>query len=155
VTTVLPASFLGSSSKTVLRYLSNAINTAITCGTRDAARVRQAAKVKVWRYRYFGEWPNLFLAPGAGAYYGSETSMVFGTSEFFTGRNDTDEEREMSRVMRAAWSAFARDPEKGLAGMGWPTFDENGTFTPPLLPFHVLLIISSLVPFFHALPEPA
>jgi carboxylesterase type B len=125
VTTVLPPSFLGSTSKTVLKYLTNSINTAITCGTRDAARVRQAAKVKVWRYRYFGEWPNLFLARGAGAYYGSEVSMVFGTSEYYTGKNDTVEQREMSEYMRGAWSAFAKDPEKGLTTLGWPVFDEN------------------------------
>lgn len=27
--------------------------------------------------------------------------------------------------MMSAWAAFAKDPEKGLEKLGWPTYDEN------------------------------
>jgi carboxylesterase type B len=137
VMTVLPANFLGSTSKSIRNYLAQMLNTGITCATRDAARIRAAAKVKVWRYRYFGEWPNQFLAQGAGAFYGSEIPMIFGSSEFYTRKKDIEEEIKTSRIMRKAWSEFAKNPQHGLEKMGWPVFNENSTFL--LDPYHLTL----------------
>jgi carboxylesterase type B len=43
----------------------------------------------IYRYEYFGDWPNLWLYPGSGAYHTSETSMAFGTVEDINGDRNT------------------------------------------------------------------
>jgi hypothetical protein len=30
--------------------------------------------------------------------------------------------------MQHAWATFAKDPEKGLSGLGWPVYQQSGTF---------------------------
>lgn len=32
----------------------------------------------------------------------------------------------MGAFMRNAWAEFARDPEDGLANLGWPKYDPDG-----------------------------
>jgi hypothetical protein len=97
----------------------------VTCASRDAARSRINAKVKTWRYRYFAEWSNQLLAPGAGAYHGADVALVFGSSQFYTNISDEPEEIALSKNMRHAWAEFARDPQNGLSKLGWPVYDEQ------------------------------
>lgn len=105
---------------------SEALNLVMTCASRNTARARKAAGVKVWRYRYFGDWPNSYIADGAGAYHGSEMPMVFGSTEYYRNVSDTSEEAKVVKSMMGAWATFAKDPECGLARLGWPEFDEKG-----------------------------
>ncbi|KIW25231.1 uncharacterized protein PV07_08427 [Cladophialophora immunda] len=95
----------------------------------DAAVKRAIASesVPVWRYEYFGNWPNLRLYPGSGAYHTSEVSMVFGTSADLTGEPNTPLQEIVSRYMRHAWATFARDPMNGLREqLGWPVYNNTG-----------------------------
>jgi carboxylesterase type B len=101
------------------------LNVAMTCGSRDTARARKAAGVKVWRYRYFGDWPNQYIADGAGAYHGSEVPMVFGSTEHYRDVSDTVEEGKVVAEMMHAWATFAKDPDQGLTTLGWPEYDES------------------------------
>ena len=43
-------------------------------------------------------------------------------------------EEAVGKYMRGAWAAFAKDPEGGLRGYGWPVYDPNG-LTPGKLGF--------------------
>lgn len=106
-----------------------------TCPTGEEARQRVNYGVPTWRYRYFGDWTNLRLynasaglGRGSEAYHGSDTSIVFGTSQDVSGRRNSKEEDDMSRYMMGAWAAFARDPAKGLTEYGWPAYREDGKY---------------------------
>ena len=93
-----------------------------TCPTGTETKNRVKFGVPTWRYRYFGDWPNLQLYPGSRAYHGSDLTMVFGTAKDVSGIPNTAAENEVSRYMMKAWAAFARDPEKGLKEMEWPEY---------------------------------
>lgn len=77
----------------------------------------------IYRYEYFGDWPNLRLYPGSGAYHTSETSMVFGTMADLSGDENTALQVPVSEYMQHAWTSFARDPAAGLKGLGWPSYN--------------------------------
>ncbi|KAF2396044.1 alpha/beta-hydrolase [Trichodelitschia bisporula] len=107
---------------------------AFSCPAAQAAGYRRSAGVRSWRYRYMGEWENTSIGPGMGAYHSSEIPLVFGTTEIFNkegihGR-DSGEEAGLSLVMRRAWAAFAKDPENGLGGLGWPVYDPASEYAP-------------------------
>jgi carboxylesterase type B len=93
----------------------------------DAAAKEESNLVPLWRYEYFGDWPNLRLYPGSGAYHTSEVSMVFGTMEDLTGDPNTVQQVAVSAYMMGAWATFARDPTKGLSDLlGWPEYNKSG-----------------------------
>ncbi len=95
-----------------------------TCATATETTVRARAHVPVWRYRYFGTWPNLELYPGSGTYHGSDLHMVFGGTEDVTGLPDTRPEAATTAYMMYAWASFVNDPVHRLdAVLAWPKFD--------------------------------
>ena len=97
---------------------------AFTCPAGAATADRQAQGVPVWRYRYFGDWPNLRLHGNSSAYHGSEIGMVFGTAPDISGIPNTPAEDTVSAYLMRAWATFADDPEKGLSErLGWPLYD--------------------------------
>ena len=85
------------------------------------------ATAPAYRYLYFGDWPNLRLYAGSGAYHTSETSVVFGTLADLGGEPNTALEVEVSRYMHGAWAAFTRDPSCGLEAIGWPAYERSGS----------------------------
>ncbi|KAF2436013.1 alpha/beta-hydrolase [Tothia fuscella] len=107
------------------RTTGTVLNIAMTCGSKNAAKARKAGGVKIWRYRYIGDWPNQYIADGAGAYHGSENPMVFGTSEHYRNQSDTSAETAASKEMRHAFAVFAKDPDNGLRKLGFPEYDES------------------------------
>jgi cholinesterase len=124
---------LGQTPSPALASLSGG---AFGCPSADAAKARSDNKVKAWRYLYAGEWPNQMIAPGAGAWHGSEIGMVFGSIEYqqqFYGKMtkqsisfpDTEEQKKLAKVMMTAWSSFAKDPENALEKLGWPAYDPS------------------------------
>jgi len=100
---------------------------AFTCATAIEAEVRSTQNVPVWRYRYFGEFQNLELFPGSGAYHGNDLNMAFGTAQDTSGILNTERENATSSYIMHAWATFARDPKDGLSkSLGWPTYKSNG-----------------------------
>jgi cholinesterase len=59
------------------------MNLCFTCVAMYTANERYNYNVSTWRYRYFGDWDNVRMGPGAGAFHGSELSMVFGNKKRF------------------------------------------------------------------------
>jgi hypothetical protein len=53
--------------------------------------------------------------------------LIFGTTETrkVSKVPDTENEKTLSRKMRDAWAAFAKDPHKGLEALGWPQYDPS------------------------------
>lgn len=94
-----------------------------TCPAGIRANVSIAANNPTWRYRYFGIFPNINVSSEGGAYHGAELPLIFGTT--FSPPNATAEEIKFEAYMRGAWTAFAKDPVKGLRTYegGWPLYD--------------------------------
>ena len=97
-----------------------------TCPTGVEAAARAKYSVPMWRYRYFGDFPNLRLYPGSGAYHGCEINMILGTAFDVTREDNTKVEVSTSQYMMHAWATFARDPLHGLSKLGWPQYNPNG-----------------------------
>ncbi|ODH52885.1 hypothetical protein GX48_01079 [Paracoccidioides brasiliensis] len=94
-----------------------------TCAGDRTAGYRASHRVPVWRYRYYGEWPNTIMYPGSGAYHGTDVGQVFETAEDVSGGiRNTESEREVSSYMVHAWAMFARNPQSGLDELGWPKY---------------------------------
>ncbi|PQE06199.1 hypothetical protein CJF30_00005153 [Rutstroemia sp. NJR-2017a BBW] len=96
------------------------------CPAAVRANVSVYNNVPVWRYRYFGDYPNMQLQENidAGAYHGSEVFTLFGNTPSGAGIPvQTLAEKRTGDHMRKAWAAFAKDPENGLSRLGWPVFD--------------------------------
>lgn len=98
---------------------------AFTCATAIEAAARVAKGVTVYRYRYFGDFDNLRLYPGSGAYHGAELNMVFGTAQDVSGLPNFAAEDATSAYLMKVWATFARDPKKGLSKLGWPTYNNT------------------------------
>ncbi|KAL2288408.1 hypothetical protein FJTKL_03799 [Diaporthe vaccinii] len=82
--------------------------------------------VTAYRYRFYGgNYTNLYVDYVGSDYHTSELPVVFGTASWLTGIQDTPAQASMGAFMRNAWAEFARDPEDGLANLGWPKYDPN------------------------------
>ena len=102
---------------------------SFTCPTAFQARSRAASDTPTWRFRYFGDWENLRLYEGSGAYHGSDLEMVVGNSEGVSGIPSGQQEKALTTLMQRAWAAFARDPVNGLVKeVGWERYNEHGEF---------------------------
>ncbi|KAH8200712.1 hypothetical protein TruAng_005101 [Truncatella angustata] len=99
------------------------------CPTAERAQYAVLNANPIWRYRYFGEFPNTILSddPPSGAYHTAELPIIFGTVTQSVHAN-TDAENNIISYIRGAWAAFAKDPEKGLLsyGDGWPQYSADG-----------------------------
>ncbi|CAG8981976.1 hypothetical protein HYALB_00004842 [Hymenoscyphus albidus] len=100
-----------------------------TCATAIETAHRAAFSVPTWRYRYFGDWSNLRLCPGSGAYHGSDIEMVLGTAQDVSLIVNSDIEEITSRYMMRAWAAFAKNPKSGSSDYGWPLYENSSEET--------------------------
>ncbi|KAK2013694.1 carboxylesterase [Colletotrichum eremochloae] len=103
---------------------------AFTCpAARRAARAVSASH-PTWRYRYFGDFPNMAVTttPPSGSWHASEIPVLFGTAPEAAVKN-TEQEIAVGKYMRGAWAAFAKDTESGLLNYGgqWPRYQIQGT----------------------------
>ncbi|RMY51015.1 hypothetical protein D0865_06579 [Hortaea werneckii] len=96
---------------------------SFTCPNMFQAEQRRAHNVPVWQYRYFGDWDNLRLYNGSGAYHGTDLEMVFGNDDTVSGIPSSEAENNTKDFMRHAWALFAADPGAGLRKLGWQTYD--------------------------------
>jgi cholinesterase len=103
-----------------------------TCPASERANISIAAGVPTWRYRWFGDFPNLRLTsvPDSGAWHASELPVLFGNYPNATGGvpASTDAELSIGNYIRGAWAAFAKDPVNGLNSYqgGWPKYNPTG-----------------------------
>lgn len=95
---------------------------SFTCPNYVEASNRRQYGVPVWLWRYFGDWDNIRLYAGSGAYHGSDMEMIFGNSAQVSGIAPSVDEQHTTAVMQRAWAAFANDPVNGLLELGYPRF---------------------------------
>ncbi|TEY42769.1 hypothetical protein BOTCAL_0381g00010 [Botryotinia calthae] len=105
--------------------ISEMTNSTFACPTAARANVSVASGAKTWRYRYFGDFPNLQIVHGVdvGAFHISDIYSIFGT--WPTGKGITGAGKEQVSLgiyMRGAWAAFAKDSDNGLSNYGWPIY---------------------------------
>ncbi|KAF2010253.1 alpha/beta-hydrolase [Aaosphaeria arxii CBS 175.79] len=117
--TLLPLSPNGPNQTAVDR----STNASMNCPAAAAARSRTEYSIPAWRYRYFGQFPNLNPVEWLGAYHSSELPIIFNTSNLL-GPN-TDNELATVEYLQGAWLSFVRDPENGLINYGWPLYNET------------------------------
>lgn len=96
---------------------------SFTCPNMFQAEQRRAYNVPVWQYRYFGDWDNLRLYNGSGAYHGTDLEMVFGNDDTVSGIPSSKAENDTRDFMGHAWALFAADPGTGLRKLGWQTYN--------------------------------
>lgn len=96
---------------------------AFTCPVALRANASVDADVPIWRYRYFGVFPNLRISDEAGAWHGSENPMIFNTAP--NSIPATAEQIAFGKYFRGAWAAFAKNPTSGLTAYGWPQYDPS------------------------------
>lgn len=108
-------------------------NLAFTCPEATRANISVYNKVPTWRYRYFGDWPDLRITstPNSGAYHASELAILFNTSTLPAALSSgipaaTSQEEAFGTYMRGAWAAFSKDPVNGLTRYGWPAYNPTG-----------------------------
>ncbi|KAJ5696852.1 hypothetical protein N7536_007264 [Penicillium majusculum] len=94
-----------------------------TCA--DVVRIEQsiADGNPTWRYRYFGDFPNLVLTttPPSGAYHTADLYPLFNTVNQ-TLLASTPAEVAVGNYLRDVWSSFAKNPQHGLDAF-WPQYN--------------------------------
>lgn len=96
------------------------------CPAAARANVSVSHSVPIWRYRYFGDFPNMDLSTTieTGAYHGAEVNILFDTVPQGHGIPESSPaEVEIGKLIRGVWAAFAKDPYQGLDSYSWPRFD--------------------------------
>ncbi|KAH6871540.1 carboxylesterase [Thelonectria olida] len=98
------------------------------CPAGERASYGMLTGTPTWRYRYFGEFPNLRLTtnPPSGAWHAAEIPILFDTIPT-TAIANTPEQVAIGKYMRGAWAAFAKDPANGLTTYedGWPQYSPS------------------------------
>ncbi|KAF9877562.1 carboxylesterase [Colletotrichum karsti] len=102
-------------------------NVAFTCPAgRRAARAVTAGH-PTWRYRYFGDFPNLVITttPPSGAWHAAELPILFNTVPQDAIKS-TAQEVAVGKYLRGAWAAFAKNTKTGLLDYNchgpWPAY---------------------------------
>ncbi|KAI5845481.1 Alpha/Beta hydrolase protein [Tricharina praecox] len=113
---------IGSNDQEIPGASPAAVNATLTGFTCPAAKnaAGHAKFVPTWMFRWFGDFPTYPGAPSLGPYHGTEISNIFGT---FNSAIATSEQIASSKYVQAAWVAFAKNPTRGLARYGWPTYN--------------------------------
>ncbi|QIW95499.1 hypothetical protein AMS68_001017 [Peltaster fructicola] len=98
---------------------------SFTCPCYFEASNRHKYGVPVWLWRYFGDWDNIRLYSGSGAYHGSDMQMIFGNSAQVSGIDPSHPEQLTTALMQRTWAAFINDPVDGLTHLGYPGFNTS------------------------------
>lgn len=93
---------------------TTALDAIFTCPSAQRANISLANSLPVWRYRWFGSFPNtqLLTNVNSGAWHGSELGVLFGTNQVVTP--NTPDENALGTQLRGMWATFAKDPVNGL-----------------------------------------
>ena len=114
-------------------YWVNFSNSEFACPVGVRANVSVCHGLPIWRYRWFGNFPNtrLITNPDSGAWLISEVPFIWNTLPAGPGiPPDTAEEISIRKYTQGAWAAFAKSPTDGLTKYGWPQFSP---FEPTLI----------------------
>lgn len=107
---------------------TTALDAIFTCPSAQRANISLANNLPVWRYRWFGSFPNtqLLTNVNSGAWHGSELGVLFGTNQVATP--NTPDENAMGIQLRGMWASFAKDPVNGLGAFmgGVPRYTTGG-----------------------------
>jgi cholinesterase len=105
--------------------LTEVMASNFACPASHRANISQTHNLPVWRYRWFGAFPNLQLTahPDSGAWHGEEIAVIWDTVPTTPGVPETTQEKEVATYARAAWTGFAKDPSGALKKLGWPEWD--------------------------------
>ncbi|KAH8654949.1 Alpha/Beta hydrolase protein [Tricladium varicosporioides] len=100
------------------------------CPAGARANVSASHSLPIWRYRWFGNFPNtrLMTNPDSGAYHCSEIPFVFDTLPTGPGiAANTEAEISIGKYVRGAWAAFVKNPTSGLKTYegGWPQYSPS------------------------------
>lgn len=122
----IPASALSNRTDTLPHWEALA-NKTFACPAGARANISASHNLPVWRYRWFGNFPNtrLMTDPDSGAYHCSEVPFIFDTLPTGLGiPPDTEAEISIRAYVQGAWAAFAKDPVYGLSNYedGWPQY---------------------------------
>lgn len=116
-------------------YWVDLTNTEFACPAGARANVSASHGLPIWRYRWFGNFPNirLYTDPDSGAWHCSEIPFIWNTLP--TGPEippDTEAEISIREYVQGAWAAFAKSPSTGLTEYrgGWPQYSP---FEPSLI----------------------
>lgn len=77
------------------------------------ANASAASGIPTWRYYFNASFSNSQPYPGLGEFHSSEIALVFSN---YPSTNATTQQYALSRSMRSAWAAFAKNP---TYGPGW------------------------------------
>lgn len=97
-----------------------------TCALSERALASFYNKVPTWRYRYFGNFPDLKLStvPDSGAWHGIEIPTIFETDlDIQNVVPRTSAQEEVAAYACGMWMAFAKDPVNGLTNYGLPQYN--------------------------------
>ncbi|CAK7219176.1 hypothetical protein SBRCBS47491_003757 [Sporothrix bragantina] len=97
-----------------------------TCALSERALASLCNSVPTWRYRYFGNFPDLQLStvPDSGAWHGIEIPTIFGTDlDIQNAVQRTPAQEQVAAYVRGMWVAFAKDPVNGLTNYGLPKYN--------------------------------
>lgn len=101
-----------------------------TCPIGRAAAGRSAKGPLNYRFRYFGDWANINLLKGSGAYHTAEIPMIFGTTEYATNAPNEPKQQEISQFMQKVWTSFAKDPTSlSKAPFNFPRYNPDTAFS--------------------------
>ncbi|KFX98253.1 hypothetical protein V490_02403 [Pseudogymnoascus sp. VKM F-3557] len=101
---------------------------SFTCPAASRAAASVAAGQPTFRYRYFGDFPELALTtkPPSRAYHASEVLPIFGTVESMGVEKVSGDLVRLGIYLRGMMGMFARDPKEGLVKYGWPKYSLEG-----------------------------
>ncbi|KAL4961647.1 Alpha/Beta hydrolase protein [Aspergillus stella-maris] len=97
-------------------------NGVFNCPAANATAARAQAGLPVWRYRYFGVFPNLDPFSWLGTWHSAILPTLFNTADKY-GIPNTPAQDEAASFLQSILINFARDPDYGLAKMGFPQYD--------------------------------
>jgi hypothetical protein len=134
-----------------------------TCPAARSALGRALALVPSYRYRYYGQFPNLRLTkkPNSGAWHGSEIALIWGTVQESTLLAESAIETQIGKYLQTAWASFAKNPDLAFTKLPhkFPVFNDlsTSTFDSSVLTHEGASLINFakadlIVPTFH-LPE--
>ena len=99
-------------------------NYSFLCAAVGSSKLRKAAGLTTYRFRYDGAFANINPPDYPGAYHAAELPMVFGTAGDYHSAS-TPFQDAVSKKMQDLWLAFAKDPEYGLKKVGWSPYADG------------------------------
>lgn len=93
-------------------YWEGVNNKTYACPAGARANVSASHNPPIWRYRWFGDFPNtrLFTNRDSGAYHGSEIPLIWDTLPRGAGiPRDAREETSIRKYIQGAWATFAKN----------------------------------------------